>query len=188
MLAVTALYATQAHLTAWSPWTSDQTKGSLACKGKVDSARHRIGAQGTAATSRPDPVVRDLLALLRLRGSADVTSEVERAISAIAAASVQIPRTEEVRDYLSRYPELTDFVERAALSAERRFGGRAVLSLELYRDREIEDEYLTLYVRMAKYSPDIMEAIAEIRGEFGEELAGIHGWFHVGTDFRPPRQ
>ena len=58
------------------------------------------------------------------------------------------------------------------------------LSLEVYHDPEIEDEYLTLYVRQADYDEHVLSTIEDIRAGYEGELAGRSGWLLVTTDFR----
>lgn len=58
---------------------------------------------------------------------------------------IKIPKPAEVRAYLLRYPDLTDLLPFICKIARERVGIRPELSLEVYHDPEIEDEYLTLY-------------------------------------------
>jgi hypothetical protein len=60
--------------------------------------------------------------------------------------------------------------------------------LELYRDPEIDDEYLTLYVRQRRYDADkLLEEIEDLRAGSQAALRETSGWLLVTTDFRPPR-
>jgi hypothetical protein len=117
----------------------------------------------------------------------DAPSAIDEMLEQLQSRHVLVPSPFEVKDYLSRYPELADLVARIAHSAGRRFGEQAQLSLELYRDPEIEDEYITLYVRMVKYEAAIMDMIEKIRDEFAEDLAEMRGWLLLTTDFQLPR-
>lgn len=58
--------------------------------------------------------------------------------------------------------------------------GGTELSPERYRDRELGDEYLTLYARRDEYPDDFMSRIEGIDTGDGRLL--------VTTDFRPPRR
>jgi len=53
--------------------------------------------------------------------------------------------------------------------------------------RNVDDEYLTLYIRKLKYDPGIMEAIESVRAKYDEDLSHVPGWLLVTTDFQPPR-
>jgi hypothetical protein len=101
----------------------------------------------------------------------------------IAALSVRIPRPQEVLAYLDRYPDMLDLVEKASAETEQEFGDDAELSLELYRDPEIDDQYLTLYVRQAAYDKHIMDRIEAVRERYRQALSDKSGWLHVTTDF-----
>src|SRR5438105_2273501 len=69
---------------------------------------------------------------------------------ALGSLPVVIPRVEEVAEYLEGHQDLLDLVLSACQHAHSEFGGQAELSLELYRDPEIADQYLTLYVRQQR--------------------------------------
>jgi hypothetical protein len=73
------------------------------------------------------------------------------------------------------------------LAAREKLGTDVQLSLELYHDPEVEDEYPTLYVRQRNYQERILEMIESVREEYEGMLAKKTGWFHVTTDFRSPR-
>lgn len=55
------------------------------------------------------------------------------------------------------------------------------LSLELYIDPEIDDNYLTLYIRKNHYEEDFMSTIDSIRRIFDD----IEPYVCVTTDFQP---
>ncbi len=115
------------------------------------------------------------------------TRHVEDTLFGLASTRVTIPRPAEVREYLVQYPDMIALVLQVAVSASRRFGPATELSLELYRDPEIDDEYLTLYVRQASYDEDILDQIEELSVQYERGLHGKSGWLLVTTDFCPPR-
>jgi len=104
----------------------------------------------------------------------------------VAALSVRIPRPKEVLAYLDRHPDMTDLIEKASAHSEQEFGNDADLTLELYRDPEIDDQHLTLYVRQAPYDKRIMERIEAVRARYRDALSEKSGWLQVTTDFCPP--
>lgn len=115
-----------------------------------------------------------------------LTRQVEDALFALVLRGITVPRPADVRDYLVQYPNIIDLLVPVALSASRRFGPATELSLELHRDPEIDDEYLTLYVRQPNCDKDILDDIEDLSAEHEGELVGRSGWFLVTTDFRPP--
>lgn len=116
------------------------------------------------------------------------TRHVEDALSALGSTRVTIPRPAEVREYLVQYPDMIALLLQVAVSASRRFGPATELSLELYRDPEIDDEYLTLYVRQRRYDADtLLDEIEDLRAGCQAPLGETSGWLLVTTDFRPPR-
>jgi len=124
---------------------------------------------------------------LHSQGSADVTSQIEKVLNWLLQNWIVIPQPAAVRDYLLHYPDMTNLLPSVCSIALEKFGMYTQLSLEVYRDPEIEDEYLTLYVRQKCYDEHIMDMIEDICAEYEGELAERSGWLLVTTDFRPPR-
>jgi hypothetical protein len=98
----------------------------------------------------------------------------------------KFPNPGKVIDYLQKHRNLYDIVLYACILTEEHFGQRAQISLELYQDPEIHDEYLTIFVRQEEYEPDIIDKIDAICREYEPGLAGIDGYLLVNTDFQPP--
>lgn len=93
---------------------------------------------------------------------------------------------EEIADYLERHQDVAELLSEVCQSARAEFGEQAELSLELYRDPEIADQYLTLYVRQPAYDRQIMARIENVRSHYRDKLSARSAWLHVTTDFRPP--
>jgi len=121
----------------------------------------------------------------------ETNSLIEELLEHLNSEQIVIPNSEEVRKYLRQYPDIIDLVGFASDETRDRFAPSIQLSLELYRDPEFEDEYLTLYVRQEKYADDIMDIIDEIRDSIisfcDHELILKSGDFFVTTDFNFPR-
>lgn len=111
---------------------------------------------------------------------------IQRVLDCLAEAKVLIPNIKEVRDYLLQYTDLTSHVLLAARRAKERFNPATQLSLEVYRDPEIDDRYLALYVRQENYDDNILDAIDEISSEYEDMLSEREGWFVLTSDLHPP--
>jgi hypothetical protein len=116
-----------------------------------------------------------------------IINQVESVIKHVLSEEIIIPKLEEVRSYLTYYPDIIELVKFACNETRKRFELPTQLSLEVYHDPEIDDEYLTLYVRQEKYDDDIMDIITDIRSIYGNELCDKSGDFHITTDFNYPR-
>jgi len=117
----------------------------------------------------------------------DVTSEIEDLLSRVQSAVVTVPDPAKVADYLLAHLDMGGVLLSACGAACKSFGPDMQLSLEVYRDPEIDDEYLTLYVRPKKYDSTLLDRIDTVRAEYQGNLADKSGWFLVTTDFQPPR-
>ncbi len=102
-------------------------------------------------------------------------------------ADLVVPNSMEVGRYLTEHTGLSAVLPQICQRVREVFGPDAELSLELYRDPEIDDRYLTLEVRQDQYESDIMDKLDALSEEFANELAQCSGHFLVTTDFSPPR-
>ena len=105
----------------------------------------------------------------------------------LAAFGVLIPRPDEVRSYLARYRRLAKLLPEICGQVRRALGPAVELSLELYKDPEIEDRYLTLYVRQEKHDSQIIDRLEVLREQTNPELELVPGYLLLMTDFRRPR-
>lgn len=116
-----------------------------------------------------------------------VTTPIKRALEIARADQVLIPNPDEVRDYLTRFPDTLEVMQVACAATVEQFDASAEISLEVYHDPEIEDEHLIIYVRREQYEEDIMEAIESASVVFEDALIHASGWLLITTDFQPPR-
>jgi hypothetical protein len=112
---------------------------------------------------------------------------IERVLRQLTDGGIVIPNASEVRSYLLDHPELIDLVLSVCLRCRKRFGSEDQLSLEVYRDPEMADSYLTLYVRQKHYDSELLNIIADISIGFDSQNTTTGGWFLVTSDFKPPR-
>jgi hypothetical protein len=96
------------------------------------------------------------------------------------------PNPGRVASYLRQNIGMYDVVLYACMLTEEAFGNTAQITLELYSDPEIDDEYLTLCIRQSHYAADIMDIIDRICSRYEKALTDQAGWLVVTTDFRPP--
>ena len=109
------------------------------------------------------------------------------ALLARIATGVQLSSESRIREYLLRFADTAEVVSHAVEAAQRRFP-EALLVLDVYRDPEIDDEYLALYVRLSHYDDSVMERITAAESEYLEMLADKSGWIQLTTDFRTPNE
>jgi hypothetical protein len=100
---------------------------------------------------------------------------------------VKIPDSLSVKEYLTRYIDMLELVECVCFLTRGCFPPTTELSLEVYRDPEVDDEHLSLYVRQRPYDKNLMTTLKAITATYLDELAFKSGWLSVTTDFRFPR-
>jgi hypothetical protein len=64
------------------------------------------------------------------------------------------------------------------------FGSIAELTIQINQDREMDDPYLILLVRLPSYAADTRQRIDAVWQHFEEQLRGRSGWIIATTDFR----
>src|SRR5438552_3021863 len=115
-----------------------------------------------------------------------IRSLIDDVFHELDARAVLIPHQGQVRDYLNKHPGIGDILGPISTRARQEFGDKTELALEVYGDPEIDDQYLTMYVRPQTYDCHIMKRIEGIRDQFREFLADCSGWLLLTTDFLPP--
>ncbi|MBI1903022.1 MAG: hypothetical protein HYS13_18135 [Planctomycetia bacterium] len=106
----------------------------------------------------------------------------------LAPSGILMPQPDDVLNYVGTFPELIPVLLDVCADARREFGAEATLSLELYRDPEFPDEYLTLYVRLRDYRPDIVKRLDAISERFAGKIDRSAGYLLVTTDFGSRRK
>lgn len=114
--------------------------------------------------------------------TASLTRDIEDLLSGLQGRGVRLARPLEIREYLLRFPDAIDALQETIRALSMNLPD-AQLVLELYRDPEIEDEHLVVYVRFKHYPEDVMDRIRNVREKCRRALVGKKGWVHVTTDF-----
>lgn len=122
-----------------------------------------------------------------LSAPSSVTKEITVTFERFRKLGVRVPAPDEVWQYLEEHPnfiEITrDLVE---LAAERLLD--AVLSLEISRDPEGDEEHVVLYARFNNYDEAAVKRIRDVRKEFLLNLREEEEWPLLTTDFRSPQE
>lgn len=118
---------------------------------------------------------------------ADITTSIEEMLKYLALMKILIPKPDEIKYYLSQYPDIIDLIQCVCYETRNRFKLPTQISLELYSDPEINDQYLTIYIRQKEYEKDIMDKIEEIWTLYCNKLTEKSGYFLLTTDFQFPK-
>ena len=92
---------------------------------------------------------------------------------------------DEVRSYLERHSDMYGLTGEICKAVRQEFGPGALVTLHVYRDPEIEDEYLSLNVRMPAYGTETVSRMRAVADRFDGELSQSSGSILITTDFRP---
>ena len=118
------------------------------------------------------------------RGSESVVIRIEELMMYLAR-KVRIENPNLIREYLSQFTGLLDVIPKAVNAAKKHFP-EAQLVIDVYRDPEIADCYLVLYIRLKHYDDSVMERLEKAEAEFLSYLVSKRGWIQLTTDFREP--
>ena len=106
--------------------------------------------------------------------------------TALAGQGIVVPHPTAVRNYLASHRDLATILPLICEQARSEFGQEAELRLEVYRDPEIEDRHLTLYVRLPAYENNSITArLDRVTQPFEDQLCRASGYLLVTTDFHP---
>jgi hypothetical protein len=150
----------------WGEWHQGLSLGDVGCQTILTSGKLSVSS--------------------RLKDSSSITAEIEHALRAISGL-VHIPRPAEIREYLLRFPDLLSVLPCICFHIVLEFNVDTQISLELFKDRESEERYLSLYVRQKTYSKNIMKQLEKVWLRFESEISKSNGWINITTDFRSPR-
>ena len=112
---------------------------------------------------------------------------IKNVLSMLVRKGIRIPEPTIVIDYLSSYPEMLDLLPYICVKAKEEFNSDTQLSLEIYSDPEIDDTFLTLYIRKSNYDEHLLDKIDDFLSKYEDELSQKTRWFHITTDFRKPK-
>ena len=185
-------YNTEIAQVVWLPFIEPRDRGT-----SLGGSQERADVECHFPTLYKEPASCTLLAThccwetkcesLCADSAGSVTRRVEDALWQLHLQRVAIPDSGSLRAYLADHPDTVDALSCLGSAAARRFGERSQVSLELYRDPEVDDEYLTLYVRQEDYDQDILDQIDDVSERCEASLQNTSGWVLLTTDFRPPR-
>lgn len=102
------------------------------------------------------------------------TSTIESALKLLHEYfNIRFPLCDVTIEYILQHQNIYDIIIYACIATEECFRERAQVSLELYRDPEIKDEYLTIYVRQITYEPNLIDEIDKLSEKFEEVLREV---------------
>lgn len=87
-------------------------------------------------------------------------------------------------DYLTKFPTLAALLPGICARVREAFGPERRLSLEVYKDLEIEDRYLVLYVGQDQGLKKTWEEVEKVRCQFEDLLCDVPGDFLISVDHR----
>ncbi|RMG51407.1 MAG: hypothetical protein D6723_10735 [Acidobacteria bacterium] len=111
--------------------------------------------------------------------------EINVLLEDLQKAEVRLGERERICEYLLQFPDLIEVIPQAVDAAQSHLP-EARLFLEVYRDPEIEDQYLVLYARFQEYDESVVDRIEAAEREYLDLLTDKEGWLQLTTDFREP--
>ena len=105
----------------------------------------------------------------------------------LAPYGVLVPKAREVKAYLATHLDLARLLPNIVARVRRDLEPQVELSLEVYKDPEVDDRYLALYVRKERYESDILERLQSVSQHFNRRLEEVPGYFLLTTDFSRAR-
>ena len=111
--------------------------------------------------------------------------EINSLLNQLQTLGIRLGTQDEIREYLLQFPDLIEVIP-LAVNAALNHLPEAQLFVEVYRDPEIDDQYLILYARVQNYDESVIERIEAAEKEYIDILTSKGGWLQLSTDFRKP--
>jgi len=107
-------------------------------------------------------------------------------LHAVQRDGIALQDSDAIRRYLQQHPDMIGLLPRISAAAPGYIASRAALSLEVYHDPEIADEYLTFLVRLPKDADasHVSDNIQTLLHSFAEELTYTSGWLIITLDMK----
>lgn len=121
----------------------------------------------------------------KIEQTPSLVAEINSLLSQLQELGIRLGTQDEIREYLLQFPDLIEVIP-LAVNAALDHLPEAQLFLEVYRDPEIEDQYLMLYARIQNYDDLVIERIEAAERKYIALLIGKEGWLQLSTDFREP--
>jgi len=120
------------------------------------------------------------------RGWFDIKSRCDHILDELPAMAVFLPNIREITHYLLVFPDMIDLLAPICGAVFERFPQPSQVALELFKDPESDDQYLTVYVRQMQYDEDILDILDDVSVPFDDILCDTSGWLLITTDFQDP--
>jgi hypothetical protein len=112
-------------------------------------------------------------------------SPVDVLLRSLEPHRVIVTRSDEVRAYLDKYPDIIPHILPTVERARQEFGQQAELLMTINDDPEIYDPFVVLTIRLPKYGPDTRPRLDKVSEPLWEdELCDLKGQILVTTDYR----
>ena len=142
---------------------------------------HKVVRQITNPREPGQPLV-----LIPINDTLSITGRVEEVLKKVIFRNVETGGLDDVRAYLLQHIDLIDILPFVSRIASEAFNLEAELTLQLYRDPEVEDSYLAFFARTRQYDGEFFEKISRIRSGYTDLMTGKSGWILVTTDYDTP--
>ncbi len=116
----------------------------------------------------------------------DVSGTIDATLFLLTILGVRLVDLSGIRRYLTENPDMTELLPKVHNFVRNRLGQESQISVQVYSDPEIEDEYLLVYIRQNDYGEDFLDLISSVRSDYKDDLESRSGWIHITTDFQPP--
>jgi len=109
--------------------------------------------------------------------------QIQRILRELSEKGIVLRNIDDIHEYLLRFPDIIDVIPLAVSALLKYFPDDQII-LDMYKDPEIEDSYLVLYVRTKNYNETFFEKLEKAESEFLDYLVNKEGWIQVNTDFK----
>jgi len=100
---------------------------------------------------------------------------------------IYVHKLTDVRKYLLLFPQISELIFRACHRLIQQFQNEAQIVVDFYKDPEIKDEYIIIFVKSDCWDNAKIDVLEEISREFIEALTDVQGWFIIMPYYKPKK-
>lgn len=109
--------------------------------------------------------------------------DITQVLRKLSEKEVFLRNTNYIRKYLLKFPDIINVLQLTVNMLIKQFPN-AQLIIDMYRDPEINDNYLVIYIRMKRYNKHFTKQLESVEAKLLDLLSNRTGWLQITTDFK----
>jgi hypothetical protein len=118
-----------------------------------------------------------------IKTETSIERRIEKNLQTLEKYGFYLEHIEDIKEYLLDYSDMIELIPVIANIIKSNFPDNQVV-FDIYKDPEIDDRYIVIYVRSKSYDELFMKKLEDVESEFLDYLVDKKGWIQLTTDFK----